>query len=193
MELLEFMDKLQEDIEMLGENTQRDNGVIRSMIPHLGVNDTNVIIETLVEGADNGDDLPYPVLRFHITLAKDIEPAKYRDVTYSLNELNTVIDSGEFPSFGGFRLYMPLGQIYMSYRMPINTGNLECELENARFFLGTVFEQMDLFVDMVLYIAEGNDIISIDSYIEYLKEIKDIDNIPERAERLDRLLNEQIE
>ena len=192
MELLEFQDKLQKDIEMIGEDTVRENGVIRSMVSHLGVNDTNVILETLIEGAYNGDELPYPVLRFHITIAKDIEPENFRNVTYALNELNTVIDSGEFPSFGGFGLYMPLGQIYMSYRMPINIGNLEGELENARFFLGTVFEQMDLFADMVLYIAEGNDLASMDRYAEYLRNITDISDLEERAKKLSEYL-ENIE
>lgn len=184
MDVNEFLEAVQKDVGSLCEETDVKDDVIRGMLTNLGVGGSAAILEVCLEGAQNGSDLPYPVLRFHITLAKDIDKELYKDVTFALNQLNTVIASGEYPSIGNFCLYMPLGQIFMSYRMPINTDCLEGEVENVRFFLGTVYEQLDIFADMVMFIANGNELVTMDEYLRYLKTIQDFENLEERAKKL---------
>lgn len=186
--ITEFFDALKQDMDMMGEDTETSGGVIRTMLTGLGVNGTNAIMEALVEAEENGDDLPYPVIRFHITLAKDIDQVNFRNVTYTLNQLNNVIASGEYPSFGNFALYMPLGQIFLTYRMPINIGALDADYENVRFFLATVFDQLDIFADMILYISEGYNELTVEQYMEYLKSVEDWNNLQERADRLSKLI-----
>ena len=177
-----------DDIGMLGDGAGYKDGVIRTMLPALGVNRAGAILEAVIEGAANGGLAPYPVVHFHITLARDIEQARFSDVLFSLNELNTAISGAGFPSFGNFALYMPYGQIYLSYRMPINAEALDAELENVRFFLGTLYNQLDVFSDMVLFIAQGNRKMTIERFMEYVADIKHLDDISERAEKLTKVL-----
>ncbi len=184
----DFFNQLKSDIEALGTETQFRDGVIRTLISNLGVNEAAAILEADIESIKNGNAAPYRVVRFHITLAKDIREDLFSDVTFSLNQLNNVIAGGDYPSFGCFGLHMPLRQIFLNYSIPINTDVLEAELENVRFFLGTVYEQLDVFIDLVLFIAEGHKGINFEEYLHYLEKIRDVKDIEERV----KLLSEYV-
>lgn len=192
MDILGFQEKLKEDIEKFCDNTSFDGMVIRGVLTDLGVSGTGAILECVMEGSKNGTAKPYPVLRFHITLAKNIEPEIFEKVTYNLNQLNTVVAGMDYPSLGNFCLYMPKGQIFMVYRMPVNEECLDKELENARYYLGTIYEQLDLFADMILYIAEGKSDMTMDDYLDYLSSLEDIYDIDERAEKLQKKLEDLL-
>ena len=70
-----------------------------------------------------------------------------------LNDLNTAISAGAFPSFGCFGYYAPLKQVYLSYRMPVNPDVLNEEYENIRYYLATLYEQLDLFADYIIFLC----------------------------------------
>ncbi len=188
--LTQMQTALQEDIKTLCGECEINNGILRAMAGNLGINNAAVIFEAAVEALPNGDDDPYPIVHFNITLAKDVEPEFFPAVAQVLNDINVVTQTGEFPSFGNFCLYKPLRQIFYGYRMPVSTENFEAERENIRFFLASVFEQLDQFVDLILYACEGNDSITIDQYLSYLKSVDDYNNIDQRIELLKKALDE---
>ncbi len=192
MDILEFQNKVKEDIEKLCDNTSFDGTVIRGMLTELGVSRANAILESVMEGSRNGNARPYPVLRFHITLAKNVDPEIFERVAYNLNQLNIVVAGMEYPSLGNFCLFMPKGQIFMVYRMPVNEECLEKELENVRYYLGTLYEQLDIFADMILFIAEGKREMTMDDYLDYLSSLENIDDIEERAEKLQKKLEDLL-
>ncbi len=180
-EIDEFLMRLKSDIEALCGECRYEKGVMRAMVHNLGVSNSSAILEVVFEGLDNGNDLPYPALYFHFTLAKDIEAENYGKVAALLCELNTAITLGDFKSFGSFGLYQPLGQIYYSYRMPINAGALLAETENVRYFLATTVDNLEIFNDLVLYVSDGREEMTLDKYLEYLKKTEDLNTIEERA------------
>lgn len=179
---------IKEDLEMLCGESEIEDGVHRAMAYDLGVSRAAAIIEAAIEGLPNGDDAPYPVVHFSITLAKDIAAEHFAAVAGVLNDLNVVIQSGDYPSFGNFCLYKPLNQVFYGYRIPVNTAAIEAERENLRFFLATVFEQLDMFVDLILFVSDGKETLTIDKYMEYIKKIDDFNNIDERIEQVNEML-----
>ena len=188
--ILELKNTIKEVLESLCEECEEDGGVLRALGDHFGVNDSSIIIEAAIEAMENGEDYPYPVVHFNFTMAKDIEPENYGAVAQLLNDLNVVFQTGEYPSFGNFCLYKPLGQIFYGYRMPINIGASEGEQENIKFFIATVFDQLDLFVDLVLYVAQGDVELTLEDYLAYLKGINDLYDLREKADKLAEMLNE---
>ncbi len=178
--------------EMMGELFSEPvdkNGVLRSRAEHIGVTDITAIVEAVLEGGMN-EDMPYPVLHFHVTLASNI-PAEYEDkLTGSLNVLNNVINVGEFPSFGNFSYYPELSQIYLSYRLPVNPDVPEGELVNIRYYFGILYEELDSFADYIMFLCNNEgESPGLDAYLSYLKEIEDWDDLQERA----RLLKSSID
>lgn len=173
--------------EMMGElfsPPTEKNGVYRSFAEHIGVTDITAIVETVLEGGVN-EDMPYPILYFHVTLASNI-PEEYEDkLTKSLNVLNNVISVGDFPFFGAFSYYPRLSQIYLSYRLPVNPDNPEGELTNLRYYFGVLYEELDSFADYIMFLCNNEgESPDIDSYLSYLKEIEDWDDLKERAKLL---------
>ena len=185
-----FLQQIRSDIESLCGECSYENGIMRAMVNNLGVSGSSAILEVVMQGMENGEDLPYPALYFHFTLAKEIEKENFSRVSSLLCELNTAITLGDFKSFGSFGLYHPLGQIYYSYRIPINVGALDKELENVRFFLATSFDQLDIFDDLVLYVADGRDELTLDKYMDFLKRLDNISNFEERTAAFIKLVDE---
>ena len=186
----DFFAQIQSDIKELCGECENDNGVLRAMIRGLGISGASGIIEVVVEGLENGEDLPYPALYFHITLARDIEEENFESVSYLLCQLNMAFSLGDYKSFGYFGLHRDLKQIYYGYRMPFNIGALDNEMENVRFVMATIFDQMDIFDDFVLYVADGHRELTLDRYMEYLQKVDDINNFEERADAFVKLIDE---
>lgn len=187
----EFEKAVSEDMEELFGNCQKKGEVIRSLVEHLGVTDSSVIFEAAVEAGLN-PDTPYPVLHFHTTLAQKIDEELVPGVVMGLNKLNTVISAGAFPAFGCFGYYEPLKQVYLSYRMPISTEALDAERENVRFYLGSLYDQLDIFVDFILFLCDDPERMTLEDYMDYLDTIADLNNIEARIEALEKYL-EQLE
>ena len=153
------------------------------MIEHIGVLDTNAILEMVLEGGIR-EEVPFPSLQFHLTLVQNIEADVEANMLISLNSLNHVIAAGAFPSFGNFVYYMPLRQVYLSYRMPVNPEDFDAAITDMRYILGVLYEQLDLFMDFILYAANSPDGVSIDDYMDYLDEVADLDDIIARSNLL---------
>jgi len=185
----DFEGELRKSIEMLFGSCEEYKGVLRSMPEHLGVSDTTVVFEAAFETGLNPDEL-YPLLHFHTTLARNIEDAKVPGVLKGLNELNTTISAGAFPSFGCFGYYEPLRQVYLSYRMPVNPADLEVEFENARYYLGSLYEILDLFADFILFICHDPSEMSLRAYMDYLDSITDLNDLKTRLDLMDKLVQE---
>lgn len=179
-----------EDLNMLCGESKVEDGLHRAFAYDLGVSQAAAIVEAAVEGLPNGDDDPYPVVHFNFTLAKDIDPEHFGAVAEVINDLNVVIASGDYPSFGNFCLYKPLKQVFYGYRIPINPEATEAERENLRFFLASVFEQLDMFVDLILFVSDGRTKITIEDYMDYLKKIDDFNNLDERIDEINRMLDQ---
>lgn len=188
--IVELKNTIKEILENLCEECTEDGGVLRALAEHFGVNDSSVIIEAAIEAMENGEDYPYPVVHFNFTMAKDIEPESYGKIAELLNDINVVFQTGEYPSFGNFCLYKPLGQIFYGYKMPINIGALEGEQENIKFFIATVLDQLDLFVDLVLYVAQGDVNLTLEDYLNYLNGLNDLYDLQEKAEKLEEMIKE---
>lgn len=185
-----IMDGTREMMEELFEGVDDKDGVLRSMAEHLGVTDANAIVEALLEGGMN-EEMPYPVLHFHITLAHNVPDESADAICRSLNDLNNVVSVGEFPCFGHFAYYPKLKQIYLTYRLPVNPGDPEDELVNIRYYLGVLCEQLDIFADFIMMLCDtGGEILSMEEYIDYLSDIQDLDDLEERISLLEKKIKE---
>ncbi len=185
--ITEFEETLADRMERLFGNCKRYKGVLRSMADHLGVSDTGVIFEAAIEPGFSIDE-PYPLLHFHTTLAQKIDEKLVPGILRGLNDLNTVISAGAFPSFGCFGYYPPLRQIYLSYRMPVNPKALEAEFENAQFYLGSLYEQLELFADYILFLCEDPDRMTLEDYMDYLDSVADFNSLDARIDGLVELV-----
>ncbi len=177
----DFEKALKKDMEALFGNCAEFKGVFRAMGENFGVSKTGVIIEAAFE-AGLDPEVPYPILHFHVTLAHEISDDEIPGILAGLNDLNTVISAGAFPSFGCFGFYPPLRQIYLSYRMPVNKDALDKELENARFYLKSLYEQLDLFADYILFLCNDPSNVTIDAYMDYLDSVAELNDLEERYE-----------
>ena len=187
--IVEFEEALREDMEALFGSCEKKGNVLRSMGNMLGVTGSSVIFEAAFEaGLNPGDD--YPVLHFHTTLAQKIDDAIVPGILQGLNELNNVISVGAFPAFGSFGYYGPLRQVYLTYRMPLNETVLDAERDNVRYYLGSLYEQLDIFVDYVLFLCNDPKRISLDQYMAYLDTIADLNDLEARVDALDKYVSE---
>lgn len=184
--LEDFEAALKDSMEDLFGDCKYFKGVLRSIAEHLGVCDTSVIIEAAFENGPD-PDVQYPILHFHATLAQRIEEEIVPGILRGLNELNTVISAGAFPSFGCFGYYAPLHQIYLSYRMPVSPGALEAGFDNACYYLGSLSEQLDLFADFIIFLCQDPEEISMGSYMDYLDSVADLNDLKARADMLEEL------
>jgi hypothetical protein len=64
--------------------------------------------------------------------------------------------------------------------MPVNLNQIEEEYDNIRYYLGCLYDQMDLFMDFVMFSIVNPGGMSIADYMNYLDEISDLDNLEER-------------
>ncbi len=191
-DLDEFMKAVEGSMKELFGNCQEDDLILRSVAEHMGVVDSTVIVEAVLESGLNPEEAPYPVLHFHSTLAQNIEEDNLRDILYSVSELNDVINVGGFPAFGCFSYFPPLRQIYLSYRMPVNMQALDAELINVRYYLGTLYEQLDIFTDFIIFICDIPGRLTIKDYMEYLDIVSDIADMEEKTKELEKLINERL-
>ncbi len=164
--------------ELFGECLEND-GVLRAHAEHMGVTDATAIVDVMLEGGLR-EEAPYGVLHFHTTFAENIPEESLADLLISLNGLNHVISAGAFPGFGTFAYYDPLKQVYLSYRMPVNLNQIEAEYDNIRYYLGCLYDQMDLFMDFVMFSVVNPGGMSIVDYMDYLDEVSDIDELEGR-------------
>ena len=170
----QLSDALHEIITNLYGECLDIDGMLRSRLTHMGVSDSGVVVDVLLEGGLR-EDAPYGVLHFHSTLAQDIPDEALPNVLIALNDLNHVICAGAFPGFGCFAYYEPLSQVYLSYRLPVNLNDVDTELDNIRFYLASLYDQMDLFVDYILFVINNDeDSMTIEDYMDYLDQLSDI-------------------
>ncbi len=166
--------------ELFGECLEND-GVLRAHVEHLGVTDATAIVDVVLEGGLR-EEAPYGVLHFHTTFAEKVPEESLADLLISLNGLNHVISAGAFPGFGTFAYYDPLEQVYLSYRMPVNLNQIEADYDNIRYYLGCLYDQMDIFMDFVMFTIVNPGGMSIADYMDYLDEVSDLDDIESRLE-----------
>ncbi|MCR5511314.1 MAG: hypothetical protein K6F54_10235 [Lachnospiraceae bacterium] len=164
--------------ELFGECLEND-GVLRARAEHMGVTDATAIVDVMLEGGLR-EEAPYGVLHFHTTIAENIPEESLADLLISINALNHVVSAGAFPGFGTFAYYDPLEQVYLSYRMPVNLNQVAAELDNIRYYLGCLYDQMDIFMDFIMFAIANPGGMTIGDYMEYLDEVSDIDNLEER-------------
>ncbi len=177
--------------EFFGECIDND-GVLRARLNHMGMSDAQVICEVMLEQGIT-EDAPYGVLYFHNTLAQNIPEESLANLLISLNNLNHVVNGGAFPGFGTFCYYEPLNQVYLSYRMPVNLLQIEAEYDNIRYYLGTLYEQLDLFVDFVLFASSNPETMDIEDYMEYLDEVADLNDFQDRLNAYEALITQVME
>lgn len=182
----EFETALMGSIETLFGSCKRFQGVLRSLPEKLGVSGSVVILEAAFEPGLS-TEIPYPILHFHTTLAQKIETAFVPGILNGLNELNTMISAGAFPSFGCFGYYEPLRQIYLSYRMPVSPDGLDTGFQNAQFYLTSLYEQLDLFTDYILFLCNDPNRMSLQDYMSYLDTIADLNDLQARLDALEKI------
>ena len=178
-------------IELFGGVAEED-GVLRSVAEHMGVVNADVMVEVALEGGIR-EEAPYGVLHFHTTLAENIPEEALADLLISLNGLNHVINAGAYPAFGSFVYYDPLAQVYLSYRMPVNLNQIEAEYDNIRYYLGVLYDQLDLLVDFIMFSITNPGGMTIGDYMEYLDEVSDLDDLEERFKALEDSIRETAE
>ncbi len=170
--------------ELFGECLDHD-GVLRARAGNLGVVNAQVIVEVMLEGGLR-EEAPYGVLHFHTTLAEKIPEDAVADLLISLNGLNHVINAGSFPGFGCFCYYEPLSQVYLSYRLPVNLNQIEAEYDNIRYYLGCLYDQLDVFVDFIMFAIANPGGMTIEDFMEYLDMVSDLDDIEGRLRVFER-------
>ena len=176
--------------ELFGECFEQD-GVLRARANNLGVVNGQAIVEVMLEGGLR-EEAPYGVLHFHTTLAENIPEEALADLLISLNGLNHVINAGAFPGFGSFCYYEPLEQVYLSYRMPINLLQIEAEYDNIRYYLGMLYEQLDMFEDFIMFAINNPGGMTISDYMGYLDEVSDINDVEARLRGLEDIFDEAL-
>ena len=162
------------------------------MAEHMGVVNGNAVVEVSLEGGIR-EEAPYGVLHFHTTLAENIPENAVADLLISLNGLNHVINAGAYPAFGSFVYYHPLSQVYLSYRMPVNLNNIEAEYDNIRYYLGVLYDQLDLLMDFIMFTIANPGAMTIGDYMEYLDEVSDLDDLEERFHALEGVMRDMAE
>ena len=176
--------------ELFGECYDQD-GVLRARAENLGVVNGKAIVEVMLEGGLR-EEAPYGVLHFHTTLAENIPEEALADLLISLNGLNHVINAGAFPGFGAFCYYEPLEQVYLSYRMPVNLLQIEAEYDNIRYYLGMLYDQLDMFEDFIMFAINNPGGMTIADYMRYLDEVSDINDIEGRLRGLEEMFDEAL-
>ena len=176
--------------ELFGECFEQD-GVLRARANNLGVVNGQAIVEVMLEGGLR-EEAPYGVLHFHTTLAENIPEEALADLLISLNGLNHVINAGAFPGFGSFCYCGPLEQVYLSYRMPVNLLQIEAEYDNIRYYLGMLYEQLDMFEDFIMFAINNPGGMTISDYMGYLDEVSDINDVEARLRGLEDIFDEAL-
>lgn len=188
----DFEEVLTAKVKEIFGNCRVKDGVLRVFIEHLGVVDSNVILELAIEPGLHKEAV-YPILHAHCTIAQGIDKEDVPFIVNSLNELNTCISVGAFPAFGCFGYYAPLQQIYLSYRLPFNTNSLDTELENIEYYLCSLYEQLDVFTDFILFICDHPKDLTLEEYMTYLDSIADLYDLEEKTRKYEALLEETAE
>ena len=164
--------------EMLGECTG-DDGVIRAKVDNIGVLGAQVIVEVMLEGGLQ-ETAPRGVLRFHTILAENVPEESVADLLIALNALNHAMCAGACQGFGVFCYYEHLNQVYLGYRMPVNLTQIEANYDNIRYYLTVLYEQLDVFIDFIMFTLTSPGSMDISEYMSYLNEVADIDDLEER-------------
>ena len=184
-----ILDNIKKMMEELFDECREVKGVMRSHVKDLGVTGVDALFEVVMEyGFD--PQMPYPIVHFMVTLAKDIDERDGGRISVALNELNHVIAVGDYPSFGAFCYYPRLRQIFLSYRLPVNPAAAEAEVSNIRYYMATLYRQLDIFADFIMFICDTQgQTMELADYMNYLSSVEDIDDIQERTKALEEYLN----
>ena len=188
--LKQIMQGTRELMEELFDEVKETDGGLRSVAEHLGVTDVNAIVEAVLTGGLN-EEMPYPVLQFHVTVANNVPEEAVEGLINSLNDLNNVIAVGEYPSFGNFAYYPALRQVYLTYRLPVHPDAPEEELVNIKYYFGVLYEQLDLFADYIMFLCDNEGrMVPMEEYVDYLSQIQDLNDMEERVAALEERLKE---
>lgn len=163
-----FKSKVNEIMEQIFGDGQYEEDSYRIVVDDLGLFEGCAIVEALFE---NGlyAEAPYPVMHFHVTITDNVPEENFDKLKRGISELNNAIAMGEFKALGMFGLYEPFGQVYLTYRLPCNIDMLEEELFNVKYFLGSLYEELDLFVDYFFFLINAQEEISLDDYMGFLE------------------------
>ena len=173
-------------------NCSETDGMFRTVADGLGVVNSQVIVDAALEGGTDEDD-PFSLLHFVATIAENIPDAALPDLRISLNDLNHEVSCGAYPGFGTFCYYEPLNQIYLSYRLPVSFKDLKTQYGNIRFYLTGLYDQLDLFVDYIMFAIASPGSVSITDYMSYLDKVQDPDDTEERMDAFLESFGELLE
>ena len=172
MDIGEFKAEVAKCLGELFGKVEYEEGVYRTVTDEMGLTGNCAVIECIYE---NGlrEEAPYPVMHFHVTVTDKIPARVVPYLRTGLDELNNAITLGAFPALGYFGFYEPFGQVYLTYRMPYSVDALEEELYNVKYFLGTLYEELDVFIDFIAFLVSRPGEMSLKKYMEYLDEVSD--------------------
>ncbi len=184
-----ILDGVKKILDELFGGFKEHDGFLRAIAGPLGVTGVYALVDVALEPGVN-ERAPYPVLHFVVTLAKDIQEENSEKIRLSLEDLNLAIAAGPHPSFGSFCYSPSLGQIFLSYLLPINPDVAEGELSNIMYYFGALYEELDLYADFIMLLCEeGGTMPGLPDYLDYLDDIIDFDDYEARAELLDKRIS----
>ncbi|MCR5777187.1 MAG: hypothetical protein K6G84_07210 [Lachnospiraceae bacterium] len=174
--------------QLFGEGKNEDN-IYRIVTDPFGISEGSAIIECVFENGLRAD-APYPVIHFHVTLTDHVPARVVPYLRTGLDELNNAIAVGAFPALGFFGFYEPFGQVYLTYRLPYSMDALEEELYNVKYFLGSLYEELDVFMDYIYFLMSNPDGMTLQDYMKHIHGMADF-GTEEEIEEL-RILSKEI-
>lgn len=184
-QLMRLVDDVVKTMELLFGECRESGGTYRFTVSDLGAVRGDAVVEMVLE-AGLRRDKPYPILCFTTTLYSDLHPAYENVILDKLNELNTAMATGLFPAFGSFGMLKSRRQIYMCYRMPVNAKKPEAAMEDIRYFLAALYDELDLLIDFVYFICEEPGASDVEQFLQYVRQAMRIDDIDSRRDALEK-------
>ena len=166
----ELSAELMQMFDGLFGNCIENDGIFRSVADNIGVVASKVIVETALEGGVDEEDTD-GVLHFVSTIAENIPKEAVSGLLVSLNALNHEVSCGDYPGFGTFCYYEPLNQVYLSYRLPVKLDDPGAQYDNIRSYLTVLYDELDMFVDFIMFSIADPGRVDITDYMEYLDEV----------------------
>jgi hypothetical protein len=77
--------------------------------------------------------------------------------------------------------------------MPVNLNQIEAEYDNIRYYLGSLYEQLDLFVDFLMFAISSREPMDITDYMDYLDQVADLNDYQARLEAYEAVLTKFME
>ena len=76
--------------------------------------------------------------------------------------------------------------------MPVNLLQIEAEYDNIRYYLGMLYDQLDMFEDFIMFAINNPGGMTIADYMGYLDEVSDINDIEGRLRGLEEMFDEAL-